>query len=167
MPAEPDTGIQKNKEQFCQAWGSDKTTCIISFEKPAWRSCSEYYYKRWKPVFPMLIEAPVRFYWLYPYGIKKSSWNCIIVKSPGSVFIASRVRSPFWTCGLPMIQIMPGMAIKAQNGVILFSDSFQSPVLMGHFWPPVFGLRIFGPGIRNRRFCGEENQSYYSLLVGR
>ena len=30
------------------------------------------------------------------------------------------VRSPFWTCELPMIQILPGMAIWAQNGRILF-----------------------------------------------
>jgi hypothetical protein len=33
------------------------------------------------------------------------------------------VRSPFWTCELTMIKILPGIAIGAQNGYILFWPS--------------------------------------------
>jgi hypothetical protein len=39
---------------------------------------------------------------------------------PESQFGLATVRSPFWTCGLPMIQILPGIKIRAQNGCILF-----------------------------------------------
>ena len=58
---------------------------------------------------------------------------CIHMSSERYFRRTSDGENSFWTCELPMIQILPGMIIGAQYGHIHVLTGFCSPVLLGLF----------------------------------